>query len=101
MRQRVFRASAPEQRQEQRQPLLDKCLSGKIAHRLSTVALLGDRKRRRKREIGILGLLGKLVMLQVIRTVAGKVGADRERTEPLPGPFIDRLVAVNSTLSGF
>src|SRR3954466_8802371 len=98
MRQRVFRASASEQRQEQRQPLLDTWRSGKIAHRLATVALLGDRKGRRQREIGILGLVGKLVMLQVIGPVAGKVGADRDRTQPLPDPFIDRLVAVNSTM---
>ena len=40
-------------------------------------------------------------MLQMIGPVAGQVGADGDRTQPLPYPFIDCLVAVNSTMSGF
>ena len=50
-----------------------------ITDRLAMKALPGDRKRRRQRQIGILGLLGEFVMLQMIRPVARKVGADRDR----------------------
>ena len=55
---RVVGALAPEQRQQQRQPLIDKSLSGEIADRLASETVLGDRERRRQRQIGILGLLG-------------------------------------------
>src|SRR5437899_10875100 len=100
MRHRVIGASAPEQRQEQRQSLLYKSLAGEIADRVVSIAFLGDRKRRRERQIGILGLLGKLVMLQMIRPVAREVGADRDRAQPLSDPLIDRLVAVKSAMRG-
>src|SRR5258708_38356508 len=96
MRHRVIGAAAPEQRQEQRQPLLYKSLSGEIADRLASIAFLGDRKRRRERQIGILRLLGKLVMLQMIRPVAREAGADWYRARPFSDPFIELLVAVNS-----
>ena len=92
---------APEQRQEQRQPLFYKSLAGEIADHFARVAFLGDRKRRREREIGILGLLGKFVMLQMIRSVAGEIGADRDRAQPLSDPFIDRPVGVQPAMRGF
>src|SRR5260221_14721820 len=100
MRHRVIGASAPEQRQEQWQPLFDERLPGEIADRLARVALLGDRKRRREREIGILGLLGKFVMLQMVRAVARKVGSNGDCAQPLSDPFIDRLFAVKSAMGG-
>src|ERR1700694_4764403 len=100
MRHRVIAASAPKQRQEQWQALFYKRLAGKIADRLAGVALFGDGKRRRQREIGILGLLGKFVMLQMIRAVARKIGADRHRAQPLPDQLIDRLIAVKYAVGG-
>ena len=86
--------AALEQRQEQRQPLLHEGLAGEVADRLAGEALLGDRKRRRQREVGIFRLLGEFVMLQMVGAVAGEIRADRHRAQPLPDPFVDRLVGV-------
>ena len=61
---------APGTPLEQRQALLDESLAGEIADRLACVAVFRDRKRRRRREIGIFRLLGEFVMRQVIGAVA-------------------------------
>jgi hypothetical protein len=100
MRHRFVRSFAPEQRQEQRQPLFYKSLPGEITDRLAGIALFGDRERRRERQIGILGLLGEFMMLQMIGAVAGEIGPDRHSADPLSDPLVDRLVAVQSAMRG-
>jgi len=37
----------------------------------------------------------------MIGAVAGEVGADRDRAQPLSDPFIDRSVGVQSAMRGF
>src|ERR1700738_4188643 len=100
MRHRFVHSFAPEQRQEQRQPLFYKSLPGEIADRLAGIALFADRKRRRQRQIGILGLLGEFMMLQMIGAVAGEIGPDWHRADPLSYPLVDGLVAVKSAMRG-
>jgi len=66
----LARGTPLEQRQQQRQALLDESLAGEIADRQACLAVFRDRKRRRRREIGIFRLLGEFVMRQVIGAVA-------------------------------
>src|SRR6202142_4672050 len=101
MRDLIVGLAAAEQREKQRQPLPHERLPGEVADRLAAVTLLGDRKWRREREIGIFRLLRESVMLQMIGPVTCEVGAHRDGAQPLSYPLIDRLVGMQPAMGGF
>jgi len=65
-----------------------------ITREAARVALMGLKRDE-------LPLLRKAVMLQMIRAVAGEIGADRHRAQPLPDEFVDGLVRVQPAMGGF
>ena len=100
VRIRVVGRTSLEQRQKQRQSLFHESLAGEVADRLAGKTFLGDRKRRGQRQIRILRLLRKSMMLQVVGAVAGKIGPNRHCAQPLPDPFVDRLVRMQAAVRG-
>src|SRR6478609_9485348 len=81
-----------ERVEQLRLALLVAGLPGDVANELAAIAQLGDRKRRRQHQIRIILLLCARMMLQVVASIAARLGKERIGAEPLAQGQIGLLV---------
>ena len=68
---------------ELRDALLEKRLAGQVAQHLAAQTGAGGRKGLGQRQVGVFGLLGKFVVLEMVGAIGDQVRANRRTGQPL------------------
>ena len=95
------RPEPDERKAELRGALLEEGLPGQVADHLAPQAGARRRKRLRQRQVGVLGLLGELMVLEVVGAIGEQVRSGRGAGQPLTKEIVHLALRVEQSVRRF